>query len=101
MVLCLWFQWLGAQGENPRDAYVMDLHNRGLTHITSLEQCTRLRSLDLSFNKLTSLAGLSSLRDLRELKLYGNSIQYISGLERCVTQYLGPKNTHDMALTDR
>ena len=43
----------------------------------------RLRSLDLSFNALTSIEPLPTLPDLRQLKLYGNQIGSVRGLAGC------------------
>lgn len=45
--------------------------------------CVRLRSLDLSFNALTSIEPLPTLPDLRQLKLYGNQIGSVRGLAGC------------------
>jgi Leucine-rich repeat (LRR) protein len=59
-----------------------DLHNRGITTMKrgALQQCTNLRSLDLSFNAIVTVAGLGPLTSLKELKLYNNEIIHLHGL---------------------
>lgn len=52
-----------------------------------LSQCTSLRSLDLSGNQLSSVAGLASLASLTDLDLSHNCIEYLpaSALDGCRT----------------
>jgi Leucine-rich repeat (LRR) protein len=44
-----------------------------------LDAVPKLRSVDLSFNRITVIEGLGFLKDLRELKLYGNQICSLEG----------------------
>ena len=54
--------------------YALDLHNRGLKAIVELAAATRLRSLDVSFNRLVALENLEGAKELRELRAYSNRI---------------------------
>ena len=66
-----------------KDIYTLDLHNRGITGLCegSISRLRRLRSLDLSFNKIVKIAGIDQIAaTLRELKLYNNLIEDISPL---------------------
>ena len=44
-------------------------------------RCGNLRSLDLSFNTITTIEGLEPLSMLKELKLYNNDIVHLRGLK--------------------
>lgn len=45
----------GAQTQQLSEARSMDLHNAGISEIDGLEVCPKLRSLDMSFNKIRDL----------------------------------------------
>ena len=60
--------------------YVIDLSRLGVERVRALDSVPLLRSLNLSFNKLTDIEGLEPLTDLRELKLFGNALTKIRGL---------------------
>ena len=47
-----------------------------------MERCASLRSLDVSFNRLRTLAGLAGLVHLRELRAYNNWLATLDGLPR-------------------
>ncbi len=48
----------------------------------TLSQFESLVTLDVSFNKLTSLSGVQTARSLRQLRAYNNSLETLSGIER-------------------
>lgn len=48
--------------------------------ITGLEELTKLRTLDISYNMITKIEGLHMLRNLVELNLSENSIEIIENL---------------------
>jgi len=70
----------GAQTDDLSEAVTMDLHNVGVEEVDGLEVCPKLKSLDLSFNKIQDMKNLDCMTDLRELKLYDNRIKYLKGL---------------------
>ena len=74
----------------PVDATTIVLHNQGLAQLPAvLESFTNLRSLDISFNKISSLEGLKALQNLRQLKVYNNAITSTSCLAPLTSlQYL-------------
>jgi hypothetical protein len=47
-------------------------------------QLPKLCSLDVSFNKITSLRNVSTARELRELKIYNNKLTNTIGLKAYV-----------------
>ena len=47
--------------------------------IERLDKLVRLRELNLSFNKITTIAGLESMTSLQILNLTGNNIERIPG----------------------
>ena len=53
-----------------------------LQEITGLSTLTKLRWLDLSFNKISKIAGLDTLTELQDLSLFNNCIVTIEGLDR-------------------
>ena len=59
--------------------YALDLHNRGLKAIVELAAATRLRSLDVSFNRLVALENLEGAKELRELRAYSNTVARADG----------------------
>eukprot|EP00873_Tetraselmis_striata_P000954 jgi/Tetstr1/421218/TSEL_001123.t1 len=70
----------GAQTRSLGEAVTLDLHNAGIELIAGLDACPKLRSCDLSFNKIAELKGLDTLLELRELKLYDNRLALVKGL---------------------
>lgn len=63
--------------------YVFELPNAKILSIgAAFQSFSKLRSVDLSFNSLTTLSGIESLPDLRELKANGNKLTAITNLER-------------------
>ncbi|ETM45405.1 hypothetical protein L914_09533 [Phytophthora nicotianae] len=61
--------------------YVIDAHNRSIGEIGNLSELLKLCSLDVSFNKITSLRNVSTARELRELKIYNNKLTNTTGLK--------------------
>ena len=51
--------------------------------IVNLESLTKLKWLDLSFNRIAKIEGLHTLSELQDLSLFGNKITLIEGLEGC------------------
>lgn len=72
--------------EGDNSEYVFSVHNRGVESIGGLEKYKKLRSLDLSFNKIKVVEGLSQAIELRELKIYGNELESLCNLEQYVTR---------------
>jgi hypothetical protein len=65
--------------------YVLELAGRGVTALGGvLAGYPSLRSVNVSFNRLTRLDGLLKLPDLRELKAFDNALTTTQGLEGCV-----------------
>ena len=71
--------------EDASSDYCLDAHARGVAVVDDLNALPKLRSLDLSFNKLTSISGLEGAPELRDVKLYSNTISSMDGL------HLSPK----------
>ena len=65
----------------PEKATALNLHNKQLADVDLLKSCCALKSLDLSFNVVTSLLCLRDLKNLRDLKLYNNKIKRLDGLQ--------------------
>ncbi|KAG3196919.1 hypothetical protein PC128_g7254 [Phytophthora cactorum] len=61
--------------------YAIDAHNRSIGEIGNLSELPKLCSLDVSFNKITSLRNVSTARELRELKIYNNKLNNTLGLK--------------------
>jgi len=55
--------------------YSLDVHNKNISHLDNLNSLPKLRSIDVSFNKLIDLEGIAALPDLKELKAYSCKIQ--------------------------
>ena len=80
---------------NPNKVYTVDLSKRELVLLCSFRQFPKLRSINLSYNKLRYIPereGIEMLRDLRELEFACNSIESLdsvknSCLERLVASY--------------
>ncbi|RLN67815.1 hypothetical protein BBJ29_006802 [Phytophthora kernoviae] len=61
--------------------YAIDAHNRSIGELGNLSEFPKLCSLDVSFNKITSLRNVSTARELRELKIYNNKLTNTIGLK--------------------
>ncbi|KAL3668628.1 hypothetical protein V7S43_005929 [Phytophthora oleae] len=61
--------------------YAIDAHNRSIRELGNLSELPKLCSLDVSFNKITSLRNASTARELRELKIYNNKLTNTIGLK--------------------
>ncbi len=62
---------------------LLSLHDNQLTEVPNgLEKLTKLKSLDLRFNKLTDIKGLEKLGQLKRLYLGDNRLTNIKGLEK-------------------
>ncbi|KAK1945836.1 Protein phosphatase 1 regulatory subunit SDS22 [Phytophthora citrophthora] len=61
--------------------YAIDAHNRSIRELGNLSDLPKLCSLDVSFNKITSLRNVSTARELRELKIYNNKLANTIGLK--------------------
>ncbi|KAG7389807.1 Leucine-rich repeat-containing protein 43 [Phytophthora boehmeriae] len=64
--------------------YAIDAHNRSINELGNFDlifQFPKLCSLDVSFNKITSLRNVSTARELRELKIYNNKLTNTIGLK--------------------
>ncbi|KAG2330782.1 hypothetical protein Bca52824_001962 [Brassica carinata] len=70
-------------GALPRGLHSLNLSKNCLSVIEGLRELTRLRVLDLRYNKILRLGhGLASCSSLKELYLAGNKISEIEGLHR-------------------
>lgn len=70
-------------GALPRGLHVLNLSKNSISVIEGLRELTRLRVLDLSYNRLLRIGhGLASCSSLKELYLAGNKISEVEGLHR-------------------
>ncbi|XP_009121973.1 uncharacterized protein LOC103846736 [Brassica rapa] len=70
-------------GALPRGLHALNLSKNCISVIEGLRELTRLRVLDLRYNKILRLGhGLASCSSLKELYLAGNKISEIEGLHR-------------------
>lgn len=70
-------------GALPRGLHVLNLAKNNISVIEGLRELTRLRVLDLSYNKILRIGhGLASCSSLKELYLAGNKISEVEGLHR-------------------
>ncbi|KAF3544002.1 hypothetical protein DY000_02003220 [Brassica cretica] len=70
-------------GALPRGLHALNLSKNSISVIEGLRQLTRLRVLDLRYNKILRIGhGLASCSSLKELYLAGNKISEIEGLHR-------------------
>lgn len=70
-------------GSLPKGLHTLDLSRNKITTIEGLRELTRLRVLNLSYNRISRIGhGLSNYRQIKELYLSGNKISSIEGLHR-------------------
>ncbi|XP_040383995.1 uncharacterized protein LOC102719620 [Oryza brachyantha] len=70
-------------GSLPKGLHSLDLSRNKITNIEGLRELTKLRVLNLSYNRISRIGhGLSSCTALRELYLAGNKISDVEGLHR-------------------
>ncbi|XP_010323777.1 uncharacterized protein [Solanum lycopersicum] len=70
-------------GALPRGLHILNLSRNSISVIEGLRELTRLRVLDLSYNRLVKIGhGLASCSSLKELYLAGNKISEVEGLHR-------------------
>ncbi|KAK4771518.1 hypothetical protein SAY87_032050 [Trapa incisa] len=70
-------------GSLPKGLHVLDLSRNKISAVEGLRELTRLRSLDLSYNRIARIGhGLSGCSLIKELYLAGNKISEIEGLHR-------------------
>ncbi|KAK3018662.1 hypothetical protein RJ639_002804 [Escallonia herrerae] len=70
-------------GALPRGLHYLNLSKNNISTIEGLRELTRLRVLDLSYNRLLRIGhGLASCSSLKELYIAGNKISEVEGLHR-------------------
>lgn len=70
-------------GALPRGLHDLNLSRNNISTIEGLRELTRLRVLDLSYNRILRIGhGLASCSSLKELYLAGNKISEVEGLHR-------------------
>ncbi|XP_073153772.1 uncharacterized protein [Henckelia pumila] len=70
-------------GSLPKGLHVLNLSRNKINTIEGLRELTRLRVIDLSYNRITRIGqGLSSCTLVKELYLAGNKISHVEGLHR-------------------
>ncbi|CAD6209938.1 unnamed protein product [Miscanthus lutarioriparius] len=70
-------------GSLPKGLHSLDLSRNKIAIIEGLRELTRLRVLNLSYNRISRIGhGLSSCTAIRELYLAGNKISDVEGLHR-------------------
>lgn len=70
-------------GSLPKGLYFLDLSRNKICNIEGLRELTRLRVLDLSYNRISRLGhGVANCKLLKELYLAGNKISEVEGLHR-------------------
>ncbi|XP_057455775.1 uncharacterized protein LOC130746987 [Lotus japonicus] len=70
-------------GALPRGLHSLNLSRNNISSIEGLRELTRLRVLDLSYNRILRIGhGLASCSSLKELYLAGNKIGEVEGLHR-------------------
>ncbi|CAK8575508.1 unnamed protein product [Lathyrus sativus] len=70
-------------GALPRGLHTLNLSKNNISTIEGLRELTRLRVLDLSYNRILRIGhGLASCSSLKELYLAGNKIGEVEGLHR-------------------
>ncbi|CAN6285384.1 unnamed protein product [Urochloa humidicola] len=72
-----------APGSLPKGLHSLDLSRNKIATIEGLRELTRLRVLNLSYNRISRIGhGLSGCTAIRELYLAGNKISDVEGLHR-------------------
>jgi hypothetical protein len=72
-----------SSGSLPKGLHSLDLSRNKISVIEGLRELTRLRVLNLSYNKISRIGhGLSNCGAIRELYLAGNKISDVEGLHR-------------------
>ncbi|KAF5746800.1 Outer arm dynein light chain 1 protein putative isoform 1 [Tripterygium wilfordii] len=70
-------------GTLPKGLHVLNLCRNKISTIEGLRDLTRLRALDLSYNRISRIGqGLSNCSPIKELYLAGNKISDVEGLHR-------------------
>ncbi|XWS39532.1 hypothetical protein CRYUN_Cryun18bG0063700 [Craigia yunnanensis] len=70
-------------GALPRGLHMLNLSKNNISTIDGLRELTRLRVLELSYNRIFRIGhGLASCSSLKELYLAGNKISEVEGLHR-------------------
>ncbi|KAK1435475.1 hypothetical protein QVD17_01239 [Tagetes erecta] len=70
-------------GSLPKGLHVLNLSKNKISVIEGLKELTRLRILDLSYNRISRIGqGLSKCTLIKELYLAGNKISNVEGLHR-------------------
>ncbi|KAJ8762601.1 hypothetical protein K2173_008040 [Erythroxylum novogranatense] len=70
-------------GSLPKGLHVLNLSRNKISTIEGLRELTRLRVLDLSYNRMSRIGqGLSNCTMIKELSLAGNKISNVEGLHR-------------------
>ncbi|KAL5558983.1 hypothetical protein UlMin_035194 [Ulmus minor] len=70
-------------GSLPKGLHSLDLSRNKISTIEGLRELTRLRVLDLSYNRISRIGhGLSNCQLIKELYLAGNKISDVEGLHR-------------------
>ncbi|OEL26506.1 hypothetical protein BAE44_0012473 [Dichanthelium oligosanthes] len=70
-------------GALPKGLHMLSLLKNNISTIEGLRELTRLRLLDISYNRISRIGhGLASCSSLKELYLAGNKISEIDGLHR-------------------
>ncbi|KAJ9560731.1 hypothetical protein OSB04_005891 [Centaurea solstitialis] len=70
-------------GVLPRGLHILNLSKNSISVIEGLRELTRLRALDLNYNRILRIGhGLASCSLLKELYLAGNKISEVEGLHR-------------------
>ncbi|KAF8406025.1 hypothetical protein HHK36_008105 [Tetracentron sinense] len=72
-----------APGSLPKGLHTLNLSRNKIVAIEGLRELTRLRVLDLSYNRISRMGhGLSNCTIIKELYLAGNKISNVEGLHR-------------------
>ncbi|KAH6834138.1 hypothetical protein C2S53_017995 [Perilla frutescens var. hirtella] len=72
-----------AAGALPRGLHILNLSKNNISTIEGLRDLTRLRVLDLSYNRILRIGhGLGACSSIKELYLAGNKISEVEGLHR-------------------
>ncbi|KAL4585157.1 hypothetical protein LXL04_009772 [Taraxacum kok-saghyz] len=70
-------------GVLPKGLHILNLSKNSISVIEGLRELTRLRALDLSYNRIHRIGhGLAACSSIKELYLAGNKISEVEGLHR-------------------